>query len=755
MVFKKITWILLLILLSSFVSAFYISEDFNSIDNSLFNNTGDVSIDAGRLKIINNGGAPMDYSCYNISSQTGTLSGVYNISYDIEFSDNTQRFQSGGWTSGNAFNTAERNSVLFGQTDNDFEAPYGTALSQRQNNIPYNITHEVNETGQTYRLWINETLETGWLAFSNAVATNYVCWNTWSTAYPQTIYVDNLIINNETAPASITNFTIFAKDKFTGSSLLTFNATINGIVFNSSATGNITTAYYNINGTILNITVNSQNYTAQTFTNYNSSTDLTANLSYYYYTNYTFTPEVIETTISPFIFIINTSSFVDSTAVTLTYNNTAQTVTKTSFANYDLFTSNVEAPTLKSDSNITFIWNYTINSASLGNKIGSFTENQSVIKIGIDNCTTYNTHAINFTVIDDDTAAIIPNATLNGAFTAYNVGSLGSVPFNLTWAIRDNSDYGLCIDPNSTSFLFSAQLEYSASGYAEKNYYFNNNTLDNVTEIIELILTNGTTATTITITDQDDNVVQDVYVYVLSYDFGTDTAKTSEIVKTDSYGKAIAQIVTTNKWYKFILVYEGLTVLETEPQKVLTNELNFRINLLQDYFVDYNDALEVSCDVDYSNSTGFFTYTFNDPTGNIASGCLKVVKKEIYSDTLVNQTCVTSSGGTIDIAINNTDPYQFMGYGYIVVDNNNFACDTDVADLSQTWRTYGTSGLFPSLILAITLPMVSILFPPGAIIIMMMTFIVLSLIGLFHISWPYMISLMILGGITLFKVSNK
>jgi len=82
------------------------------------------------------------------------------------------------------------------------------------------------------------------------------------------------------SPPASANFTITAQDEWNSTSIIAFNATVNGTTYQSNASGVIETTIPANSTNLFNITVASQNYFNRTYTGYNSSLsgDLTAEL---------------------------------------------------------------------------------------------------------------------------------------------------------------------------------------------------------------------------------------------------------------------------------------------------------------------------------------------------------------------------------------------------------------------------------------------------------------------------------------------
>jgi len=297
-------------------------------------------------------------------------------------------------------------------------------------------------------------------------------------------------------------------------------------------------------------------------------------------------------------------------------------------------------------------------------------------------------------------------------------------------------------------------MEYEATGYNKKTYYFVNATLDNETDLVNLYLTPNSTLVTFTVTDQDDNDIQNSYIHVLKYSLPTNSYTTNEILRTDEFGEAIGSIVLTNQWYKFLIVYNGITYLETEAVKITSTTRNFRINLLTDFSSFYDIVNEITTSLIFTNSTKNFAYTFINPTGNSVEACLNVTKRSAYGDFYIGGSCSTAASGTLLVNIGNVTDGLYIASGTIHI-NPFFLTDVLSVNYDLGYKTLGKDGIFFSFLLRVVFAMIGIWNPIVAIVLVGLVDVVMVSMGLFYMTWEVMVVYLLLIGLTIYRLNRK
>ncbi len=437
----------------------------------------------------------------------------------------------------------------------------------------------------------------------------------------------------------------------------------------------------------------------------------------------------------------NTSYFTQSN---LFFNNTYYTPTETNGTAQRNFTVDLTLPSVSIDTIKTWYFNYTFDSVEYNTTLTNFT----IYNVDVTNCSDSSHYrAINFTFYNA-TGGVdsLINGTMDGHITTDFYGE-----FNLSWG--SESSVGVCIYPNTTSTVSELQFQYEIQGCGTRTYYLDT-TLDNTTQHINLYCDAETSPVTFNVKDQDDDDVPNVFIYVQKYDIGTATATTVEIIKTDSDGQAIGNIVKDTQLYKFVLIYGGNIVLETTETYILLDEYTFRIGEGEDYFDDYDRIFNTFCDIWYTNATTSFSYSWVDPSNNVTEACLDIYMMSNTGTILMNNSCTLAASGTIALTIPSpVGTNTYMATGYIYIDDEKFVCtNSESVSFDLGWQDYATEGLFLSFLLLIFLITLGLWHPVVAIALMIIGVVLLNILGLFHLSWGWMLGFIILGGIVIYKM---
>lgn len=484
----------------------------------------------------------------------------------------------------------------------------------------------------------------------------------------------------------------------------------------------------------------------------------------FYYGNITETFENTSIELQPLTYIINISindSFVDDINATFNFNGSGSVfdtyyANKESATNYISFTQSVTAPRISPlfTDNRTFFWNFSIYGINDEVNYTNITtpKNLTIDNRIIDNCSDYYMMSVNMTFKNatDETELA---ASADGYFELWNDDEANPNIFNLTWGSRTSS--GICIYPNWSSYNISGQVEYT-DGVRSSTYYFQNIIFDNTTQNIDMFLTDGTSSVTFTVLDENADPVQDVYIYVLQYDLGTDSYITTQIIKTDVDGEAVGDIILNTQRYKFILYLNGDIVKETEPSYITSTTQIIRINLLADYFENYDSIANIAYTFEFDNATKEFTFTYSDATGQVHLGCLHIIKRSPSEDIDVNSTCVSSSATTILRRINeDVGKNTYVGTAKVSIGTEWFTLDSIAHTFDYRYKTFGEEGILASFFIVLSLVMIGVWSPVVAVVLMMAGMLFTIAMGLFHISWSVFVAFLILGGITIFRLNRR
>lgn len=472
---------------------------------------------------------------------------------------------------------------------------------------------------------------------------------------------------------------------------------------------------------------------------------------YNYSTSYT-TP-VIETSEQTFTLnITKDSSYITNANATLNWNGTSYNSTMTDGTDYFLFTKTLDMPSVDANTNITLNWTYTLEGIDENTTNTTSDETQLIYNLDIDDCSTYTVQALNFTLVEEANNELI-NGTMGFTFRL----SQENTNINYSKSVTDNNTVQFCIPNNDTNFSSEMQVEYEAGSYTPNSYFAYDLTINNASQDIPLYLVNGTTVVTFTVLDENGRTIEDAYIKVKKYDVGTDTYKTVEVLKTDSQGEALGNIVLQTVWYEFVVEYEGAVVLSDGPTKINSLTRTFRVTLLTDFYQQFTDATTgIVRSLTYTDETGNFRFMWSDPDGDFHYGCLKVTKMDMAGETLINETCTASTSGTILINVNSSGPVNgtYTAVGYILFDDKT-VLDTLVKVWGSLSETFGDEGLFFGFIIIITLVMVGLFAPKLAVIFGVIGITLVSILGFFNLNPQWIVGLILAAGLTIYRMRDN
>lgn len=267
---------------------------------------------------------------------------------------------------------------------------------------------------------------------------------------------------------------------------------------------------------------------------------------------------------------------------------------------------------------------------------------------GIDNCSSsynipYNATSlfINFKDLDEQDAIIDYAATLQ-----YSPYDENYSYYSLQ--IDDIYNTSYCIYPYWANLTGNLQVEYTDIDGDVLNYFTSGTEFTNITQNLTLYIQNGTTEVLFTVLDNDGNEVEDAYIHILRYDVGTGTYTTTEVIKTDTQGQAIGNIVLISDFYNFLIYYDGNLVYSELGVKIIATTRTFTVNLYGSTWHDnYKNTLGVNTNLYFNDDTQNFVYIWTDPSSSMHYGCLKVDLRNDSGMYNLTDECEYTTSGTI------------------------------------------------------------------------------------------------------------
>lgn len=392
-------------------------------------------------------------------------------------------------------------------------------------------------------------------------------------------------------------------------------------------------------------------------------------------------------------------------------------------------------------------WNFTIDTSLVQSNV----TNQTIYHTGLDNCSAYSTIAVNFTL------RLFPDQTLSNAdldIRADYTNPYG-VTLNTTRSLTNVNTSQWCIYPNGMNFTVDFWAEYDSATYGQFSYYTDDTFLNNVSHDINLYMANGTSQIIYTVTDNNDDAVEDAYIAVLQYNPTTGNYEQVQVLRTDYLGVAVGRAVLNTVWYKFIITVDDVIRLETSGTKLTDTTKTFILPATFDFISRFDDMLGVQSSLTFNNETGNFLFTYTDPSSTISAGCLRVIRRNARGDTLINDSCVSATSGSITVNIGTNDGQNtYIGSGYVHFDDE-FTLRTLSIQLGQLMKEFGFEGIFLGFFFVITLSFIAIWAPVPAVFLAMVAFIVTNVLGIFYLSWSWIVLVIIMTFIIISKLGNR
>lgn len=734
--------------------AVYIGKDHSGANTYLTGTIDEIRIsNVARSQSWINASWQQIQSNYNTYGSIETLTSPDSISYNTNYStpvyelSNQSFWINLSWTgniSGVVATNLEYNNTNYSMTllDNGSDwKRYNTSII-----IPLTSGSSLLDENRTFKFFYNYTNTTGTYSTNTSTSLQRVMEAYFINSVSTTTNVPEL--SNATLVVNISQGVNANYSKLNWSVILEFNGTNHTIT--TSTLNNETFNYTELIGVVL--TNNTRiNHSAYLNLNWNGINASRGGFSPYnillqnYFPITSTNGNISEGSTS--ITTVNiqniSGGFTTSTGlfnVSVIWNGTSYQATQLNTTAWQL---NHTAPIVYNITNFTITGVLNVSYAGVSS-LRNYSVGQYVYPFALDNCSTYTIKALNFSLFDEVSLARI-NGTLAGFFNITNTGKL----FNLSWS--SNTSFGLCISPNDANVSVMSQAEYASPGYVTRTYYMYDTRLDNVTDQVSLYLNTNASLVVLAVTDQDDSAVQDVYIYIQAYDITTNSFKTVQVVKTDFRGQAYPALTLYTQWYKFLLVYKGNTVLETDATKLLTSTLNFRISLVEDELASFTASHDVSCSVSWNNATKNFEFVFVNPASTDVTALLEVIKQDAYSTTMINSSTLTASSGTILVGIGSMENKTYVGKGTI----DGYICGTPAStSFGGAWQQTGSNGLLLAILLLVAIVCIMSWSPTISIIALLVGVVLAFMMGILYMSWIPFISFLIVGGIAVYRLAR-
>jgi len=401
--------------------------------------------------------------------------------------------------------------------------------------------------------------------------------------------------------------------------------------------------------------------------------------------------------------LYNSSRWNVITAI-LTYNGTEYAGTRSGTGNSITFSRSLDIPLLSGASaeNKTFYWTIGLTNSTGTYYYNTTTNTQQVNPLDLGDCVGGTTiEALNFTAYDEASLARLNGFNFKATFNFYTGN--GDIIKNASFDDEDVHERLICINQH-TDFHIDAEVEYNynKTGYVTRNYYFENDVINNQTQNIDLLLLNETDSTSFIIKVRDNNLLAlaGYLVFIERYYVETDEYKVAQVIKTDDNGQSVAFFKTEIADYRFIVKDEGVTYLTTTKQKIIpeTSPYTITLTLTEDLgkpWADLEDLENFTYTLDFDDTTEDVTYTYTDSDTSFESGRLVVYQLNVSgADLLLCNLSSTDSAASLVCDLTGNESGRYNAIAYTTRGGTQYLVDVSIFEIESFSAVAGMLGMF-------------------------------------------------------------
>jgi len=401
-------------------------------------------------------------------------------------------------------------------------------------------------------------------------------------------------------------------------------------------------------------------------------------------------------------------------AASLIYNNTNYAATFTTSDNNYTVTRNLIVEQVTANKNLTFYWSFVLSDASI---INTTSHNQSVLILGLDDCSTYKNTLFNITLYDEDTQTFLNGASnltlIKIDFTLSS--SDGSTELaSLSKYYNNTNPATVCAQSslNASNLRLDGVIEYSSLNRFTEFYNFQNYPLNGTSSGMNITLynLNSSRGKTFKITYKDTNFVpvENAILNIQRKYVDEGVFKTTEIPKTGTEGYTLGHLVVNDVIYNIIISKNGEVLASfnevvADCQNPLLVSCSINLNsygssVLPKSFVNLND---ISFTLTYNKTTREVKSIYTIPSGATVNTNLQVTLFDSLGNNSVCNDTVYASGGqvkcTVPLSFGNSTVIATLSKDGVEVGQSIINIKPKPSDL------YGTNIIFIGLMVIITL----------------------------------------------------
>ena len=561
---------------------------------------------------------------------------------------------------------------------------------------------------------------------------------------------------------NLTNATLFVWDS-NGNLFFSDTNNVTGNTLNTTTfiVSNLTTDNYEWN--ILGSSENTTGFLSANFSQFNNTFTWVP----FFIDNEVFETDVFETSRQEFLINITTLSSVLSMDATLNYNGTEFTTETSCSVGLCEVSTAIDIPLVSTgeSENKSFFWIISIFDGTNSFSTNITANEQNVTKLHLEKCNaTFTIQTLNFTSFDETTEDIINPFMLDGTFNFW-IGT-GTVIRNNSISESSIASLQMCISPPSSTFFLNATIEYdetTGTNYTNRNYFFQNDTISNVSKDIRLglLLAEDSTSFILKVQDRDILPVANVLIFIERFYPGDGVFKTVQVSETDDSGRTVGFFETETVDYRFILKQNGITVLTTNKQKIVGESVPFTLTFTIGVdegaaWKTFEDVDDLTSDINFNKTSNIVSFVYVDTSGNFALGRLVVekVNASALQNTIICSETSVESSAIITCNLTGNSTGQYIMRGIITRNSNPFLVQQEPFAIEDFSTISGRLGLFLGWFIILISVFAFKFNEVAGIILVNLAIIMVNLIGLIAFGYVF-ISAMIAISIIILVVLER
>ena len=458
-------------------------------------------------------------------------------------------------------------------------------------------------------------------------------------------------------------------------------------------------------------------------------------------TNQTWNNETTEGAVEPFTLNATLGTGLTFNSATLTYNGTdyAGTITNTGGTDYYIDTE-IDISNVDAEEKREFYWNLALSN---GESYNTSTQTQNVTALFIDDCTSFGTLILNYTLYDEDTQDLIsPDPAVDNATIEINidVSPLGSTTPIIEYSNTfETNNATICMDNLETNYRLDVTTKYSAFDHVVEYHHIQNYQLNSSSEQhISLYDLATTESQEFLVVFKDENfvLVQDALIDISREYVGEGLFKSVEVAKTDSQGQTIVHLVLGDVRYDIVVKKEG-EILATFDNVVAvcqdagSGECTLNLNQLatQVQPLDYENLGNIAYYWTLDRADRTIQVDFTSTDSLVVKVDLNVTKFDNYFNESVCDETLTSTTGTITCNI----PANFGNVSFLaeLYSDGEFVGQTLFSLSPQALESFGYTGVIMVIIMFMVLPLMFVSSPVGMVFGGIIAIVMMGLLSMF------------------------